>query len=161
MILLEIQRKYKRKYKVGGVGHFEHLSDCWILCFRGIPCPFVPFCVVVGCFPQPPIASEKVPARSVQKRHFRGVGQFGKCVSGRKTQGYISHRMAIDGHRRDPPKRFSAHRGEMLISLRKMNGFGMRPDPPSPFGNPLSWFLILQLRELRAESSGCPLWCQN
>ena len=90
VILLEIQRKYKRKYKVGGVGHFEHLSDCWISCFRGIPCPFVPFCVVVGCFPQPPIASEKVPARSVQKRHFRGVGQFGKCVSGRKTQPYIS-----------------------------------------------------------------------
>ena len=82
----EIQRKYKRKYKVGDVGHFEHLWDCWILCFRGIPCPFVPFCVVVGSFPQPPIASEKVPARSVQKRHFRGVGQFGKCVSGRKIQ---------------------------------------------------------------------------
>ena len=36
------------------------------------PMFFMSFRVVVGCFPQPQMASEKVPARSVQKRHFRG-----------------------------------------------------------------------------------------
>ena len=90
----------------------------------------MPFCVVVGCFPQPPIASEKVPARSVQKRHFRGVGHFGKCVSGRKTQPYIF----IDRPRRDPGTGFWPQ-GRIPL---KNNGISCPGPPPLPVDDRLA-----------------------
>ena len=124
----------------------------------------VSFCAILcrcRMFPPAPDCQREGPSPICPKTSLSGGWPVWKVCEWPQDPTLDFRIITIHGHGRDPPKRFSAHRGEMLISLRKMNGFGMRPDPPSPFGNPLSCCLILQLRELRAESSGCPLWCQN